>query len=75
VGVEVANLDSGQLASPDAQKEQAEERETVARVLGDREEPRSRVGRQKRRDALLRTLERSRTLSAPRRDATTHARW
>jgi hypothetical protein len=38
VGVEVANLDTGQLASPDAEEEQAEERETVARVLGDREE-------------------------------------
>jgi hypothetical protein len=53
VGVEVANLDTGQLASPDAEEEQAEERETVARVLGDREEPRSRVGWQKRRDAFL----------------------
>ena len=52
--VEVADLDTGELASPDAEEEQAEERKTVARVLGDREEPRSCVGRQKRRDALLR---------------------
>src|SRR2546430_12061834 len=33
LGVEVANLDTGQLASSDAEEEQAEERETVARVL------------------------------------------
>ena len=44
VGVEVANQNTGQLASADAEEEQAEERETVARMLGDRDEPRSRVG-------------------------------
>jgi hypothetical protein len=33
--VEVADLDAGQLASPDAEQKQAEEREPVARVLGD----------------------------------------
>ena len=36
--VEVANLDTRQLASADAEEEQAEERETIARVLGDRED-------------------------------------
>jgi hypothetical protein len=35
VSVEVANLDTGQLASPDAEEEQTEERQTVTRVLGD----------------------------------------
>ena len=38
VSVEVANLDTGQLASPDAEEEQAEQRQAVARVLGDRQE-------------------------------------
>ena len=53
VGVEVADLDAGQLASPDAEEEQAEQRQAVARVLGDRQEPWPRVRRQERRDALL----------------------
>ena len=53
MGVEVADLDSGELASPDAEQKQAEQRQAVARMLGDREQSRARVGRQKRSDALL----------------------
>jgi len=46
VGVEVANLDAGELASPDAEEKQAEEREAVVRVFGDREQPwRASAGR------------------------------
>jgi hypothetical protein len=51
--VEVADLDPGQLASSYAEEKQAEQREPVARMLRDREEPRPRVGRQERRNALL----------------------
>jgi hypothetical protein len=52
--VEVADLDSGQLASPNAQEEQAEQREAVARVLGDREESRPRQPGAVERRASLR---------------------
>ena len=48
----VANLDAGQLASSYAEEKQAEQREPVAGMLRDREEPRPRVGREERRNAL-----------------------
>src|SRR6266545_1048520 len=51
--VEVADLDASQLRSPHAEEEQAEEREAVAWVLGDREEPGPRISRKKWRDALV----------------------
>ncbi len=51
--VEVADLDSCQLASTDAEQKQAEQRQAVARMLRDREQPRAGVGRQKWSDALL----------------------
>ena len=53
LSVEVADLDTGKLASADAEEEQAEERETVAWVFRDREQPGACVCRQERRDALL----------------------
>jgi len=40
-------------SSPDAEKQEAEQRESIARMLGDREESRSCAGREKRRDAFL----------------------
>jgi hypothetical protein len=51
--VEVAHLDAGQLASSYPEEKQAEQREPVAGMLRDREEPGPCVGWQKRRDALL----------------------
>ena len=52
-GIEVAHLDAGEFASADAEEEQAEQRQAIARVLGDREEPWSCVGRKKWSDTLL----------------------
>jgi hypothetical protein len=51
--VEVADLDPGQLASPNTEQEQAEQCKAVARVLGDREESRPRVSREQWSDTLL----------------------